>query len=120
MEDTEAVWTFHCTWFFISLSSLLIGFRPSIMASARVLPPTNGGRVSPCAESLERSPLRVPIGCGPYGFVRLRTEDDCFIPCFLSFVSLIYWFWQPRRSGPREGDNVTATRDPRPGKRHYI
>jgi len=90
------------------------------MASARVLPPTNGGGVSLCVESAERSPLSVPIGCGSYGFVRLRTEDDCFIPRFLSFVSLIYWLWQPRRSAPREGDNVMATRDPRPGKRHCI
>ena len=120
MEDTEAVWTFHCTCFFISCSSLLIRFRPGIMTSARVLPPTNGGGVSPCAESAQRSPLTVPIGSGTYGFVRLRTWDDCFIPCFLSFVSLIYWLRQPRRSAPREGDNVTATRDPRPGKRHCI
>ena len=38
----------------------------------------------------------------------------------LSFVSLTYWLWQPRRSAPEEGDNVTATRDPKPGKRQCI
>jgi len=47
-----------------------------------------------------------------------RMIDSFFVS--LSFVSLIYWLWQSRRSAPREGDNVTATRDPRPGKRHCI
>jgi len=73
MEDTEAVWTFHRTYFFISFSSLSIIFRPGIMASARDLPPTSGGGVSPYAESAKRLPLNVPIGCGTYGFVRLHT-----------------------------------------------
>jgi hypothetical protein len=120
MEHTDAVWMFHCTCFFISFSSRLIRFRPRIMVSGQVLQPTNRGGVSLCTESAERSPLSVPIGCGTHGFVRLRLEDDCFIPCFLSFISLIYWLWQPRRSGPREGDNVTATHNPRPGKHHYM
>ena len=39
----------------------------------------------------------------------------------IPFTSLLlYWRWQPRRSAPKEGDNVTATRDPRPGKRQCI
>jgi len=38
----------------------------------------------------------------------------------LSFVSLIYWLVQSRRSVPRERDNVTATPEPRPGKRLCI
>ena len=40
-----------------------------------------------------------------------------FIP-FHSF--LLYWLWHPRRSSPNEEDNITATRDPRPGKRQCI
>jgi hypothetical protein len=31
-EDTETVWTFHCTLFFIAFSSLLIGFQPGMNA----------------------------------------------------------------------------------------
>jgi len=59
--------------FFIAFSSLLIEFRPGILVMARVLPHTNGGEVSPCAESAERLPLSVPMGCGTYRFVQLRT-----------------------------------------------
>jgi hypothetical protein len=55
----------------------------------------------------------VPIGCGTYEFVRVRTRHDCLMFSFLSF-SLVR-FMQPRRSAPKEGDNVTATRDPGPG-----
>jgi len=33
---------------------------------------------------------------------------------------LSYWLWQPRRSAPKERYNVTATCDPRLGKRHCI
>jgi hypothetical protein len=53
----------------------------------------------------------VPMSSGTYDFVRVRTQHELyntFFP-FLSF-SLVEWM-QPRRSVPKEGDNVTATRD---------
>jgi len=46
----------------------------------------------------------VLIGCETYGFVHLRTLNGCLIVSFL----LLYGFIQPRRSAPKEGDNVTA------------
>lgn len=36
-------------------------------------------------------------------------------PMFLISPVLLYWLSQPRRSASEEGDNVTATHDPRPG-----
>jgi len=48
----------------------------------------------------------VLIGCGTYGFVRLRTLNGCLIVSF-PFL-LLYGFMQPRGSAPKEGDNVMA------------
>ena len=59
----------------------------------------------------------VPIGSGTYEFVRLRTRHDCLM-LFLSFSLVRYM--QPRRSAPKEGDNVMAARDPGPGNGHSI
>ena len=90
------------------------------MASARVL-------TSPCLSQWEvefpRSPdplkgyCTVPIGCGTYEFVRVDTWHDCLM-LFLSFSLVRYM--QPRRSVPKEGDNVMAARDPGPGNSHSI
>jgi len=52
----------------------------------------------------------VPIGSGTYDFVQVRTRQECIILFRLLFFSLVR-FMQPRRSAPKEGDNVTATRD---------
>jgi hypothetical protein len=46
----------------------------------------------------------LPIGCGIYGFLHLRTLNGCLIVSFL----LLYGFMQPRGSAPKEGDNVMA------------
>ena len=51
----------------------------------------------------------VPIRSGTYDFLRVRTQHECIMLSFLSF-SLVR-FMQPRRSAPKEGDNVTATCD---------
>ena len=52
----------------------------------------------------------VPISSGSYEFVRVRTRNDCIsLPSVL--FSLVR-FIQLRRSAPKEGDNVTAARDP--------
>jgi len=43
-----------------------------------------------------------------------------FYPSF-SFLSFsVERFMQPRRSAPKEGDNVTAASDPGPGNDHSI
>jgi len=59
------------------------------MASARVFTTSGdkspGSGVSPCAGSAEWLPSAVLIGCGTYGFVRLRTSNGS-----LSFVGLFY------------------------------
>jgi len=63
----------------------------------------------------------VPIGSGTYDFVRVRTRQECIMLPSLSFPFLsLVRFMQPRRSAPKEGDNVMATRDPGPGNGHSI
>jgi hypothetical protein len=49
---------------------------------------------------------KVPIGCGTYGFVHLRTLNGCLIVSF-PFL-LLYGFMQHRGYAPKEGDNVIA------------
>ena len=73
---------------------------------------SSGGEPSPCAGSAERLPRVVPIGSRTFDFIRVRTRYDClmFASLFFPFLSLV-WFMQPRRSAPKEGDNVTAARD---------
>jgi hypothetical protein len=58
----------------------------------------------------------VPIGSGRFEVVRVRTWHYCLMLLFFSLV----WFMQPRRSAPKEGDNVTAKRDTGPGNGHSI
>jgi len=75
-----------------------------------------GGRVSPCTGSTERSPWAVLISCGTYGFVRLCMWNGYLIPSFHFFpFLLLYGIMQPRRSAPKEGDNVTAPHVTCPG-----
>jgi hypothetical protein len=51
-------------------------------------------------------PWAVLIGCGTYGFVRLRTLNCCLIVS-IPFL-ILYGIMQPRGSEPKEGDNVMA------------
>jgi len=60
----------------------------------------------PRAPDLPNGYHMVLIGCGTYGFVHLRTLNDCLIVSF-PFL-LLYGFMQPRGSAPNEGDNVMA------------
>jgi hypothetical protein len=48
----------------------------------------------------------VLIGCGTYGFVRLRTLNCCLIVS-IPFL-LLYKIMQPRWFAPKEGDNVMS------------
>jgi len=85
-----------------------------------ILLPTNVGGISPCARSAERSPLSFTDRLWDL-WVRTIAYIGWLFHSLFAFPSLLlYWLWQPRRSAPNEGDNVTATRDPRPGKRQYI
>ena len=57
--------------------------------------------------------------------VGLMDSYDCVPRGIVSFIVhfpsvLLYCLWQPRRTAPKVGDNVTGTRDPRPGKRQCI
>jgi len=71
-----------------------------------------GGAISPCAVSVQRSPWAVLIGSATFECVRVRTQQDCLMLSFpflsFSFVRLM----QPRRSSPKEEDNVIAIHDP--------
>jgi len=63
----------------------------------------------------------VQIGCGTYGFVRVRTLNGCLI-VFFPYL-LLYGLMQPRGSAPKEGDNVTArllVTCPGPGNTRFI
>jgi hypothetical protein len=79
------------------LSSLLLffGSRPSTngvgMGFYHLRSQSSGGGFSPCARSTEKSHCAVLIGCGTYGFVRLRTWNDYLIASFpfLSFPTLV-------------------------------
>jgi len=105
--------------FFISFTSLLIGFRPRI----------NGVGIGFSTDQWRWSfPVRmtrrkVAIEQN-WSVVRPVVSYDSLPWVIVSFFvslsisSVIYWLWQPRRSAPKEGDNVTATRDPGRGKRH--
>ena len=94
------------------------------MASARGLPPPDHSQVEvefPRAPDPPKGYRTVPIGCGTFEFVRVRTRHDWLMLPFLSFLSFsLGRFMQPRRSAPKEGDNVTAARDPGPGNGHSI
>jgi len=81
------------------------------MASARVLPPPDISQWEvefPHAPNPPKGYRTVPISSGTFEFVRVRTQHDLF-NAFL-FFSLVR-FMQPRRSAPKERDNVTAARD---------
>jgi hypothetical protein len=60
----------------------------------------------------------VPIGCGTYEFVWERMRHDFLISFFLSFT--VVRFMQPRRSAPKEGNNLMAEHDLGPGNGHSI
>jgi hypothetical protein len=116
-------WRKVINWAFLSsVSSLLfsspyfitsLDLGPVQMASARVLPPPDLSQTEvefPRAPDPPKGYCTVPIGSGTFQLVRVRTRHDCYCFPFL-FFSLIR-FMQPRRSAPKEGDNVTAARDP--------
>jgi len=115
--------------FFCFFSSLLFSsyFITSLdlgavqMASARVLPPPDPSQREvefPRAPDPPKGYCTVPIGSGTFKFVRVRTRHDCLMLSF-PFLSLVQYM-QPRRSAPREGDTVTAARNPGPGNGHSI
>jgi len=85
------------------------------------LPPPDHSQVEvefPRAPDPPKGYRTVPIGSGTFESVRVRTRHDCLMLSF-PFLSLVRYM-QPRRSAPREGDTVTAARDPGPGNGHSI
>jgi len=84
------------------------------------LPPANGGGVSQWTASAKWSPLSCTDQLWDI-CVRMIAYVGWLFHSLFPFLSLLwYWLWQPRRSAPEEGDNVTATGDLRPGKRQCI
>jgi hypothetical protein len=86
MEDgvTVDVPSFSSLYFFTSLD-----LGPVQMASARVLPPPETSQVEvefPRAPDPPNGYHMMLIGCGTYGFVRLRTLNGCLIVSFPTLV----------------------------------
>jgi len=102
---------FGCSFFLFSLLYLFtsLDLGPVQMASARVFTTSgdksSGGGVSPCAGSAEWLPYGTDrlwdLWVRTFGYVE-RLFDS-----FYSFL-LLYGCMQPRRSAPKEGDNVPA------------
>jgi len=111
--------------FFLFLSSLLLFFGSRHPTNGvgtgffHLWSQSSGGGVSTCAESAER----LPLSCTK----RLWNLWVCtiaylgwLIHSLFPFPFLVYWLWQPRRSGPKERENITAARDQGPGNSHSI
>ena len=102
---------FGCSFFLFSSHYFLLLWISARYKRRRYafLPPPEISQVEvefPCAPDPPNGYHTVLIGCGTYGFIRLRTLNGCLI-VFFPFV-LLYGFIQPRGSAPKEGDNVTA------------
>jgi len=99
---------------FLLLSSLLLflGSRPGTngvrMCFTTSGSQSMGGGVSPCARSAERSRLSCTNWVWDFS-VRTIAYIECLFHSLFPFPSfLLYWLWHPRRSAPKERDNVTA------------
>jgi hypothetical protein len=122
------IWRTVSLWMFL-LSLLFTSLLLWISAQYKwrrhgFLPPPETSQVEvefPRAPDPPNGYHMVLIGCGTYGFVRLRTLNSCLIVSF-PFL-LLYGFMQPRGSAPKEGDNVTARLHvtcPGPGNTSFI
>jgi len=107
---TVSLWMFLLSLLFSSLYFLLLWISAQYKWRRHgFLPPPEISRVVvefPRAPDPPNGYHTVLIGCGTYGFVRLRTLNSCLIVSF-PFL-LLYGFMQPRGSAPKEGDNVMA------------
>jgi len=110
---------FSLLYFFTSLDP-----DPVQMASARVFTSSgdksSGGGVTPCAGSAEWLPYGTDRLWDLWGrtFAYVELLFDRFY-----YLLLLYGFMQPRRSAPKEGDNVTARLHvtcPGPGNTRFI
>jgi len=123
--DVEDGITFGCLFF----SSLLLffGSRPGTngvgMGFHHLRSKSSGGGCFPCAGSAERSPLSCSDRLWDL-WVRTIAYIGWLFHSLFPFPSfLLYWLWQPRRSAPKERDNVTARLHvtcPGPGNGHSI
>ena len=84
----------------------LLDLGPVQMATARVLPPTTGGGLSPCAGSAERSPSSGTDRLRDLQ-ARMRAYELGFVSCWICFFSSCTGM-QPRRSADKERDDVMA------------
>jgi len=117
---------FGCSFFLFSFFTALLLWISAQYKWRRhgFLPPPEISQVEvefPRAPDPPNGYHTVLIGCGTYGFVRLRTLNGCLI-VFFPFL-LLYGIMQPRGSAPKEGDNVMARLHvtcPGPGNTRYI
>jgi hypothetical protein len=110
------IWRTVLLWMFLLSLSLLFSLHFTSWISAQYkwrrhgfLPPPETSQVEvefPRAPDPPNGYHMVLIGCGTYGFVRLRTLNCCLIVS-IPFL-LLYGIMQPRGSAPKEGDNVMA------------
>jgi len=84
------------------------------------LPPANGGGVSPCAGSAERSPLSCTDRLWDLRVRTIAYVGRLFHSLFPFPSFLLHWLGQPRRSAPKERDNVTAACEQGPVNHHSI
>ena len=114
---------------FLCLSSLLLFFESQPGTNSvgtgfyHLQSQSGGGGFSPCAGSARRSPLSCTDRLWDI-WVRTIAYVGWLFHSLFPFPSfLLYWLWQPRRSAPKERDNVTARSHvtcPGPGNPHSI
>jgi len=114
---------------FLFLSSILLffGSQPGINGIGTRFTTSRtqslGDGVSPCTGSAERSPLSCTDRLWDL-WVHTIAYVGCLFHSLFPFPSHhLYWLSQPRRSAPKEGDNVTAwlhVTCPGPGNPRYI
>jgi hypothetical protein len=108
------IWGTASLWMFLLSLLLFTCFHLWISAQYKrrrhgFLPPPEIGQMEvefPRVPDPPNGYHMVLVGCGTYGFQRLRTLNGCLI-VFFPFL-LLYGFMQPRGSAPREGDNVMS------------
>jgi len=119
-EDREAVQMFPFVSLFPSLlfSYLILAHSKWCRHGFSWL--ANCGGVAVCAEYTERLSLSYSNRLWYFWSCMIAYIEWLFLSLFPFPTLLLDWLWQLKTSAPKEGDNVTVTHDPSPGKRKWI